>query len=367
MKKVSLFILLFAGILFVFSCKKNAVTDNFDKTGMFTNYVDNLILPAYSEYGTALQTLESALASFNTTPDTTKFTAVQDALLDAYAAWQDCEIYEKTDPAESVQALFNTNFYPADTAAIIVNIQGNNNTSVFLQNTSFSHKGLAALDYLFFSRVNSRTQLLERFTSNPSAASYKTYAASLVSEIKRIQTNIVSGWSTYRDIFINAVGTDAGSSFSALVNTIAYRNDNLKLFQVGTPAGYIANLTTANVYPEKAQAYYSDKSIEYMLLTLENLKTVLQGKNGDGLYDYLKYLGTTSTIGGNLADDIMTQIDLCIQKASACGPDYTSTLINNKSKADELFLEVKKLTVLLKVDVPSAIGVSISYTDNDGD
>lgn len=367
MKKNFFLLLFLLSLTAIISCKKPEATDNFDKTGMFTNYADNLIIPAYAAYGTALASLETAVTAFNNAPDTTTFSSVQSALLDAYATWQSCELYEKTAPADAVQLLFNTNFYSTDTNAIKNNIVANTNTPVFIQNAAFNQKGLPALEYLFFSRNNSRAQLLERFTSNPNAASYKIYAASLVSELKRLQSSVATAWTTYRNTFVNAVGTDAGSSFSAMVNAIAYRNDNLKLFQVGTPAGYVANTSTGVPFPGKVQAYYSNNSIAYMLLTLENMKTVMKGKDGDGMYDYLKHLNVTSTIGGELADDIMNQIELCIQKANACGPDYSVTVVSDPSKADALFLEVKKLTVLLKVDVPSAIGVSISYTDNDGD
>jgi hypothetical protein len=45
-----------------------------------------------------------------------------------------------------------------------------------------------------------------------------------------------------------------------------------------------------------------------MLLTLNNMKDVLNGKattDGKGLIDYIRTLNVTSTFGGNLADDIL--------------------------------------------------------------
>ncbi len=369
MKKIiALTLLVATGLVFVISCKKETKTDNFDKTGLFTNYADNLIIPAYTNYGTSLTTLEAAVTAFNAAPDTALFVTVQNALLDAWEKWQYCEIYEKTDPADVAQLGYNTNFYPTDTTALKTNVHANNITPVFLKNASFNVKGLPALEYLFFSRVNTRAQLMEKFMiSNPDAANYRQYAASLVSEIKRLQSTVLSTWSTHRDVFINAVGTDAASSFSAMVNAISYRADNFKTFQVGIPAGYVGNVPTANFFPGKVQAYFSNHSIAYMLLTLNDLENVMKGGSGTGMYDYLKNLNVTSSIGGDLADDIMAQILVCKQKVNDCGSDFAATVVNDKPKAEALFLEIKKLTVLLKVDVPSAVGVSISYTDNDGD
>ena len=47
---------------------------------------------------------------------------------------------------------------------------------------------------------------------------------------------------------------------------------------------------------------------------------------------------------------------------------YLSENIENESAAlNELYNEILKQTVSLKTDMPSAIGVLISYQDNDGD
>ncbi len=369
-RKYTAFLVFFTALLTAGCGKTEQPGDNFDKKGMFTNYADNLILPAYNQYGASLSAVETALTDFSTSPDVTKLTTLKSALLLAYTKWEACEIYEQTTPADNELAIYNTNFYPTDTNAVWADINGGNTSPDFVKTVAPTQKGLPAIEYLLFSRNLSDAQILERFTSAANATATKTYLASLITDLKRIQQSIVSQWTSYRATFISNIGTDAASTFSVLVNTIALRADNLKRHQVGIPAGYVGNTPTTSLAPGKTEAYYSNNSIPFMLLTLNNLKDVLNGKNvtdGLGLYDYLKELNATSTIGGDLADDIMAQIDLCITKANACAPDYSAVINSDKAKADALFLETKKLLVLLKVDVPSAIGVTISYSDNDGD
>lgn len=370
MKKINKLFRLTIASLFLFSCNKTDNTDTFGKKEMFINYADNLILPAYTNYGNTLTSLESALTNFNTTSDLANLSALQTAFLVTYGAWQNCEIYEKTAPAEEVMLLENTNYFPCRKDSIEIYISRNDNALSAVRNKVKSDKGLAAIEYLLFSRTLTQQQILDRFTSSPNAASAKTYLISLVSIISAAQTTVVSNWSAYRDIFINSLGTDAGGSFSVMVNSIALRTDDLKRMQVATPAGYLGNVATSNIIPEAAQAYYSNNSTNYMLLTLNNLKNVLNGKgatDNKGIIDYIRTLNINSTFGGNLADDIMNQIDVCITKVNDCAPDYSATIVSDKAKADALFLETKKLLVLIKVDVPSALGVSITYTDSDGD
>lgn len=371
MKKISSIFTLTIITTFLLSCGKTEDTDSFGKKDMFTNYADNLILPAYNNYGTALSALQTSFTNFNTSTDLSNLSALQTAFLNTYAAWQSCEIYSQTAPADEIMMLENTNYYPCRNDSIEAYISRNDNSTSSINNKVKSDKGLAAIEYLLFSRTLSQQQILDRFTINANAASYKTFLASLISNLTEAQTEIISRWSTtYRDIYVNSLGTDAAGSFSIMVNSIAQRTDDLKRMQVGIPAGYLGNVATVNTIPAAAQAYYSNNSTNYMLLTLNNMKDVLNGKgttDGKGLIDYIRTLNVTSTFGGNLADDILSQIDVCITKVNDCAPDYSATVVSNKTKADALFLETKKLLVLMKVDVPSALGVSITYTDSDGD
>ena len=370
MKKISSIFILSIITVFILSCGKTEDTDSFGKKDMFINYADNLILPAYNNYGTSLSALQTALTNFNTSSDLSNLSALQTAFLNAYAAWQSCEIYSQTVPADEIMLLENTNYYPCRNDSIEAYISRNDNSPSSIINKVKSDKGFAAIEYLLFSRTLSQQQILDRFTINANAASYKTYLASLISNLSAAQTEIISKWSTYRDIYINSLGTDAAGSFSLMVNSIAQRTDDLKRMQIGIPAGYLGNVATVNIIPAASQAYYSNNSTNYMLLTLNNMKDALNGKgttDGKGLIDYIRTLNVVSTFGGNLADDILSQIDVCITKVNECAPDYAATVVSNKAKADALFLETKKLLVLMKVDVPSALGVSITYTDSDGD
>lgn len=355
---------------FAIACKGPESTDEFGKKEMFINYADNIILPAYTSYGTTLNNLQTAFTTFSTNTDATNLSALQTAFLNAYAAWHTCEIYEKTPPAENAMAIDNNNYFPTRKDSIEAYIGRNSTSLSFVQSRIKSDKGLPAMEYLLFSRTLTPTQILERFTIHPNAVAYKAYLGSLISNCINVQASIVTEWTTYRDTYINSLGTDAAGSISYMVNSFAQRVDDFKRHQIGIPAGYQGNVATININPQAAQAYNANKSIEYMLLTLNNLKDVLNGKgavDGKGLNDYIRTLNVTSTFGGNLADDILAQIDVCIDKVNACGVDYANTITTDKPKADALFLEAKKLLVLMKVDVPSALGVSITYTDSDGD
>lgn len=351
-------------------CNKPEPTDSFGKQEMFINYADNLILPAYNDYATALTNLKTAYTQFQTTTDLANLNLLRTAFLTAYEIWQYCEIYDKLPPAETVTSIDNNNYYPSRKDSIEAYISRGTTSLSFIQSRIKSDKGLPAIDYLLFNNTLTENEILALFSTNTNATAYKNYVGALIDNCINVNNSILSTWTNYREVFINSLGTDAAGSISLMVNAIAQRTDNFKRHQVGIPAGYQGNVSTVYILPAAVQAYNSNKSIEFMLLTLNNMKNVLNGKNstdGKGILDYIRTLNVTSTFGGNLADDILAQIDVCIAKANACGSNYSETISINKPKADELFLEAKKLLVLIKVDVPSALGVSITYTDSDGD
>lgn len=358
--------------LMLFGCgKNNTPTDNFDKKGMFANYANNLIIPAYENYMNALNNLKTAVEDFNATPELSTLSIIQDSFIHAYTQWQYVEIYDKTLPADDVQLLMNSNYYPCRPDSINAYIARGENSVDVVKNKSKNDKGLAAIEYLLFSRTLSQQDILNSFTTDVNAASRRAYLTALVSNLINLQTTVLNQWSSYKNEFSSNLSTNASSPFSTLVNSIAQRTDDFKRHQVGMPAGYQGNVATIYTKPKTVQAYYSNNSILFMLTMLHNMEDVFYGKNGAndglGLYDYLKTLNYTSTFGGDLADDIMVQIQTCINKVNDCGIDYSNTITTDKPKADALFNESKKLLILMKVDVPSALGVSISYTDADGD
>ena len=244
-----------------FACGKNESGDNFDKKGMFTNYADNLILASYNDYGTSLTTLQTAVTDFKANSNLTTLTTLQAAFLDAYEKWQHCEIYEKTAPADAVMAIENTNFYPTRIDSVNAYIARNDNSAMYIKSRNKNDKGLPAIEYLLFSSLVQQV-VLDKFTIDANAASYKIYLTSLVENLIEINNTILADWNTsYRTTFINNVGTDAAGSFSVLVNSIAQRADDFKRHQVGIPAGYSRNVATANTYPTAVQAYDSTNSI----------------------------------------------------------------------------------------------------------
>lgn len=79
-------------------------------------------------------------------------------------------------------------------------------------------------------------------------------------------------------------------------------------------------------------------------------------------------MGAKDAVSGTLLSDIIaTQFEVCTSKLNALGNNLNSQVITNNQLMLDTQVQMQKLVKLLKVDMTSAMSITITYTDNDGD
>lgn len=376
MKRKYLYTALIAVSAFILvqSCSKSnggdkatdPAANGFDRKAMLTNISTNIIIPSYTAYQGAIVNLDAAVTAFNTAPDATKLTALQTAFKTAYQLWQSASEYD-FGPAEQANLRVNTNTYPADINQITSNISSGTYNPGLLAN--LSAKGLPAMDYLLFGTGADNNAILLQYTTDAQAAKRKTYLATLSAELKTNITTVLTAWNGgYKTTFINADGTDTGSSVGLLINQLVYDYEILKNYEIGIPAGVQSMGTT---FPTKVQAYYSKMSAQLALLHLQAVQNLYLGKSaqgdGLGLDDYLVQAKAKYTDGSSLNDVIKAQFATATTKLQALTDPLSTQITASNGVVTAAYTELQKLTVLLKTDMPSSLGVLITFGDNDGD
>ncbi|MBL4676412.1 MAG: imelysin family protein [Mucilaginibacter sp.] len=357
-----------AGIVLTISCSKSdsgnqpGKSDSFDRKGLLTNVSNNIIIPAYASFQTSVNALNDAITVFNSAPDAAKLTAAQNALVAAYKQWQSASQYE-IGPAAQVNFRVNVNTFPADTKQINDNITSGTYNPDQLAN--LAAKGLPAIDYLLFGTGASNAAILLQYTTDAQATKRKTYLAALIAETKKLTDGVVTGWNgDYKNTFINADGTDAGSSLGQLVNQLVYDYEIIKNYEIGIPAGVQSMGTT---FPEKVQGYYDKASLQLTLFHLQAVKNLYMGKDGLGLDDYLIKVNAKYTDGKPLNDVITAQFATAETKLKALSDPLADNIRTNPTAVKAAYTELQKLTVFLKTDMTSSLGILITFGDNDGD
>ncbi|MCB0410529.1 MAG: imelysin family protein [Flavobacteriales bacterium] len=364
MKKIIIFPL----VLLLFSCgkKKKDDTDStepFDKKALVVNMADNIILPAYQNFKTSLDSLITEYSLFSVNPTLNGLQTVKAKYYTAYVKYQSISLFE-FGPAETEIVRMNFNVFPTDTNQIKTNISTNSYSLDAASN--LDAKGFPALDYLFYGLNKSENSVLQEFVST---ANRKNYVTNLLNDMSYKTNAIVNAWNNgYRETFVNSLGTDVGSSIGFLVNQLNFELDYLKNAKFGTPLG---KKTLGIPVPGSCETFYSNNSVDFAKLTLQIIERVYfglatNGSSGIGFDDYLDHLNAKyGNQGLNAA--ITNQFAVCHSKINLVSNPLSQEVVSNPAAADAAYAELVKLLVLLKTDMPSNLGVIITYQDGDGD
>ena len=322
------------------------------KTGMLTNYADNLIIPAYADLSTKLTTLETHVNGFLDNPSATTLDAAKPAYKAAYLSYQATSA-AYFGPASALLLNNYINTFPPATAQIEKGI-ASGSYRLDQPIVSDSIQGFPALDYLLFA-----PDAVGKFTGANGPAR-KKYVRDVMARMKTLVANTATQWNgPYRASFETSLKTDVGSSIAFLVNQFAYELDALKGPRIGWPFGKRSNNI---VFADKCEGYYSGLTRELAVANLTNLKNYYEGGQGNGIADYLVLLKKEA-----LATQVSTQFDVAINALNAIPQPMAESFTKNPAPVDEAYRQVQKLLTLIKTDVASATSVQITYMDNDGD
>jgi uncharacterized protein len=338
----------------------------YDRNAMVANYADNIIVPGYQAFKTEAAEMTTAVNAFAATPSVATLTAARKEYLDAYKAWQDVSAFE-FGPADEQLLRSNLNIYPTTTSQIESNVSSG--TYDLQAPVNFSAKGFPAIDYLLYSNATD-AEVVALYTSGNSAANRKKYLQDLANLVKQYADATHNSWTTgnYTKRFKEATGTAVGSAIGSLVNQLNSDIDITKRAKVGIPSGRFAAGTAR---PEKVEAFYSKTSLDLLKRAIQAEKAIFMGMtasgtNGPGLDDYLNHVNAKYSTG-KLSDAIIAQFDAALAAANAVQGPLSVAVTSQPQAVTKVYEELQKLIILTKTDMPAALGVTITYNDNDGD
>ena len=369
-------ILIAALFLLLFACSKSPSTPNpgiespgtFDKSAMLSNYADNVIIPSYQQLQENVDALVNAVNAFADAPSTEAQTSAKIAFSQAYVRYEYVEVFN-FGPAGTAQLDYYINFsggfdysftqdgalagYTVDSVTIENNIASGNYDLTTYNRNNFYSQGFPALNYLLFG-----PNAIQKFGNN--TANRAKYLKDVAMRMKTLVDKVVADWTSYRSTFVNNTKSDVGSPIGNLVNMLAYQMDMMKGPRIGWPFGKQSN---GIVFASKSEGYFAGIGSQLARANMRSLKNAFVGGTGSkGISAYLVSLKKDA-----LNADVLSQFDVVTEKLDAIPDPLSESFINDATKVEDAYKEIQKLLTLLKTDVSSALGVQISFMDNDGD
>ncbi|QLE02107.1 imelysin family protein [Galbibacter sp. BG1] len=351
--------------LFIIACSSDGSEDvdnpggeegSFNRKAILTNWADNFIIPNYKLYSGATLELTAATEAFVEENNTANLSVLRGAFKNTYKSWQKVSMFEIGE-AEKIQLRNFTNIYPTNAVNIDAKTSGAQEYNLELP-SSYAEQGFPALDYLLYGTGETDEEVVSYFTTNENA---NDYLMAVSARIKTLADQVLNSWENgYRDSYVNNDSDAVNASFNKTVNAyISYYERFLRSGKIGIPAGALSG----NKFPERVEAYYANNfSKELYMEALKATTNFYKGGSGASLYSALKDLDQQI-----LADDILKQFDL-IQSESDKLKDSFSTEVETNNNALIALRDMLQInTILFKNDMVSAMNVTISYQDNDGD
>lgn len=344
-------------------------TDTFDKKKMLENVAFNTIVPAYDAMYQATDSLNTMTQDFVNAPDIQKLNMLQDQFKRAYLLFEHVSVFE-IGPAENELFRANLNTFPCDTAQILTKISAADyNLSAA---ADIDAKGFPAMDFLLFAKNGDQQFVLNRYTNHTDSTKFRMYLKTLALEISGKATNIYNSWKpgtmSYATTFANNTGSSIGGSIGMLVNQLCFDLELLKNGSIGIPSG---KKSMGILYPEKSEGINSGLSLSLAKARLRALENLYLGKgvkpqDSIGFDDYLMHVD--AKYGQSSLNEVIKSKFTLAQSMLDLIPETLANSINTQIQlVDDAYNELQQLVVLLKVDMTSALGIQITYQDNDGD
>ena len=344
-----------------------------DRKIILTHWVDNIIIPSYDNFETKFDLMVNKSNAFTTAPDINSLDEFRLAWSDAYAEWQKVELFE-FGPADRYTLRNFFNIYPADEAGIATAI---NDPSTSLEvPATYPRQGFPALDYLLFGVGQDEMAVITYYTDASEGAKRLAYVERVINRMNTLLTTVISEWNgAYRDTFISKTGLDIGSSFGMVINSYVLHFERyIRSGKIGIPSG--ATIAGAGVpHPEKVEAFYK-KDISLLLAKNAHQavhdffqgKNVLTGADGPSFKTYLDALDARDMTSGILLSVIIDdQFAVITTMLNALSSSLYDQVQNDNQAMIDTYAAMQQMVRILKVDMTSAMSVTITYTDNDGD
>lgn len=342
-----------------------------NRKALLTYTVDDIILPGYAAFKVKLDTLTNRTNAFGAKPDPTKLTSLRQAWADAYVEWQKVELFD-VGPANTQTLRFFFNIYPANASGIEDNIKADN-PNLDLP-SAYPRQGFPALDYLLNGVGATDAAILAKYTKPEDGSVARiAYLKKIVTKMNLMLGLVVSEWGNSRDKFITCTGLDAGCSTSQLVNGYVLHYERyIRSGKIGIPSGAMTNGVVA---PEKVEGFYKKDLSKLLAQTAQqafvdffNGKSRKTGSEGLSLKTYLDGLkARDSKTGELLTTAILNQLDVAAKKLQPLKASFYDEIQTNNTAVVDVYTEMQKVVRMLKVDMTTAMSITITYTDNDGD
>jgi predicted lipoprotein len=361
MKNRYAIILLLALITALIACAKDkskkveeSTQQSFELAKMMQNLYDNLVLVEYNSFRKESVLLATLCEELSTNTSSEYLGLVQQQWRIVFEAWKNCELYNIGEVKRNFLQS-NIGKWPADTLRMVNYINGTDTINEsFIKGLGANTRSLYALEYLLFN-------LLENEANDLAKTQQRKYAIYLTEVLKQESFRVLEFANDDAYWFYSSLDNSVSSAVSQIFNTQIALLEQVLNDKLANPLGKHTGVQA----PKKVETPFARVSLLGLQQNILSLQNCFTGRSGLGFDDWIETVqlphdseGLTKKVNEKYAT-VLAKIEMI--------DNNSINLISSTPQLEELYFEIKGLLTIYKSEIASALSITLSFNDNDGD
>jgi len=334
------------------------------KEALLKNIAAQVIVPAHADLAARTRELAAATDALAANATAETLTAARQSCAAALLAWKRVSCIQH-GPVEELDLLNKFGFWPSRPNSI----QGALDAERAMDDAFIAEQGvtvvsLSALEYLLFSS-GSPSSIAARMDVAESLKTFTGEAGARRRALTRAVARQLAAWAAQLDRAWSPTGgnhaakwTAAGqASVGLLVNNFVAVLERSAVVRIDS----VLELAGAPQDVHWFEGAPSGHTVSNLVAVVTTVRRLYAGGDGAGFDDQLRQMGSP------LPARLDAQFDRTLAALNAIGGPMEVALRQNKPALEAARDQCRALEVLLKVDLVSALGVTLTFTSGDGD
>ena len=337
---------------------------NFSREAMLRALVQNVITPGYAKVADHCRSLAKDIEQFNAALSQTELDRARRSWIAASEAADSLRCLQ-TGPVADREFVATFYYWQVIPSRIEGTIKDAAQTidQALLDNAGATAKGLNAMEYLLFDRRGGQpteppdaAKALDLLSASPRR---REYLAAVARDVADKAAQLSADWSaTGPQSAAEKFTADGQAGVNLLVNQLTQSLENTFQkhleFVLMLPAPI-----DRQIYRIKGSR--SGSSLPSVIAMLEGVDKFYRGENGLGLRDAVNRLNPA------LATRVQDKLTTAITASREIGAPLERAVVDKRTAVQNAVDQTHELEILFKVDLASALGVTITFTSGDGD
>lgn len=326
------------------------------KQAMLDNIAKSVLLPAYTDLASKSNDFASAADALTSTPTAETLKRTQQAWKDVLLAWRRTQAFTH-GPVADLGVYGRIQFWPSRRQSVDRVLRAPRPIDEgYIQELGANAVGLSALELMLFDSRQDEAARLAGFTG-PQGDRQRKYFQALSRELVR-QTRLVENAWKGPSGFAATFSAGGQQQLNLVVN------DMLTAIETGAQGRLqlaIDKRAEQQARSELVEGGLSGTSQEGVLALLRGARAVYSGGDGMGLDDYLTQMKSPT------ARRVDAQFQKAIDAVQAIEAPLEEAIGARERVVKQAHDECRALEILLKVEVASTLGVTLTFKSTDGD